>query len=238
MQQALGGEFRRIVESQEQVATNRLVSSLEEQALLESLLESSKPPVPGGCEKLHYLLSTPFRYPPLRHGSRFGSSFEPSLLYASRSSDTVLAEAAYYRLVFWQGMAVAPASGLTTQHTLFGGRFKTERGLRLQKPPFDSFRSLLAHPSNYLETQALGTAMRGAGVEAFEFRSARDPAGGTNLAIFTPVALSAPRPVFAEAWLCETWSTGVVFYSQGSRQILNHPIEIFLVDGRLPMPAV
>ena len=35
-----GGEFRRIVESQEQVATNRLVSSLEEQALLESLLES------------------------------------------------------------------------------------------------------------------------------------------------------------------------------------------------------
>ena len=102
--------------------------------------------MPGGCEKLHYLLSTPFRYPPLRHGSRFGSSFEPSLLYASRSSDTVLAEAAYYRLVFWQGMAVAPASGLTTQHTLFGGRFKTERGLRLQKPPFDSFRSLLAHP--------------------------------------------------------------------------------------------
>ena len=53
VQQALGGEFRRIVESQEQVATNRLVSSLEEQALLESLLESSKPPVPGGCEKLH-----------------------------------------------------------------------------------------------------------------------------------------------------------------------------------------
>ena len=237
MPQILGGDFRRIVESQEQVATNRLVASLEEQALLEALLESSKPPLPPGCDKLHYLLSTPFRYPPLRHGSRFGSRFEPSLFYASRTSATVLAEAAYYRLVFWHGMTVPPASGLKTQHTLFGARFRTERGLRLQTLPFDRFRSQLADPSDYQASQALGERLRNEGIEAFEFRSARDPEGGANVAIFYPAVLSVTRPVFSESWLCETTASGVDFYCADSRQVLNYRVEVFLVEGRLPMPA-
>lgn len=64
----LQGRLVRLVESQEQVATLQLVDTLEEQALLEELLESSKPPVPADAEPLHYLLKTPFRYPPLRWG--------------------------------------------------------------------------------------------------------------------------------------------------------------------------
>ncbi|WP_211160077.1 hypothetical protein [Aromatoleum aromaticum] len=44
----LAGDLVRLVESQEQIATNRLVDTLEEQALLESLLETSKPPLPQG----------------------------------------------------------------------------------------------------------------------------------------------------------------------------------------------
>ena len=40
----------------------KLVDTLAEQALLEDLIESSKPPVPVECRHLHYLLSTPFRY--------------------------------------------------------------------------------------------------------------------------------------------------------------------------------
>ena len=70
------------MESQEQVATNRLVATLAEQDLLESMLEASKPPLPKGTARLDYLLATPFRYPPLPHGSRFGGRHEPSLFYA------------------------------------------------------------------------------------------------------------------------------------------------------------
>jgi len=40
----LAGELRRLVESQEEVATSRLVSSLARQAVLEDLLETTKPP--------------------------------------------------------------------------------------------------------------------------------------------------------------------------------------------------
>ena len=58
----------RAVEAQHQVSTRKLVDSLEEQQLLESLIDAVKPPAPHGA-RFHYLLSTPFRYPPLRHGS-------------------------------------------------------------------------------------------------------------------------------------------------------------------------
>ena len=93
----LQGRLVRLVESQEQVATLQLVDTLEEQALLEELLESSKPPVPADAEPLHYLLKTPFRYPPLRWGSRFGRRHEPSLFYAALKLETAMAESAYYR---------------------------------------------------------------------------------------------------------------------------------------------
>ena len=62
----------RIVETQEYAATMNLVDDLEEQELLEQLLDEVKPPYKKGTQKLHYLISTPFRYPPLKYGSRFG----------------------------------------------------------------------------------------------------------------------------------------------------------------------
>jgi len=64
----------RVVEAQHQVSTRRLVDTLEEQAILEEIVDEVKPPRPAGkeFEGLHYLLFTPFRHPPLRHGTRFG----------------------------------------------------------------------------------------------------------------------------------------------------------------------
>ena len=59
------------------------MDSLAEQELLESLLEQSKPPVPGACAKLDYLLYTPFRYPPSHYGSRFRSYADPGVWYLS-----------------------------------------------------------------------------------------------------------------------------------------------------------
>ncbi|KAF1054386.1 MAG: hypothetical protein GAK43_00903 [Stenotrophomonas maltophilia] len=50
---ALRGKLVRLVESQEQVATLQLVETLDEQALLEELLETSKPPLPEVRGELH-----------------------------------------------------------------------------------------------------------------------------------------------------------------------------------------
>ena len=233
----LQGIAHRLVESQEQIATNALVSSLERQAVLEDMLERTKPPNRSGTQELHYLLATPFRYPPLRHGSRFGTRAEPSLFYGAPGTDTVLAEAAYYRFVFWHGMRVPPDGKIDTQHTLFGARFACTCGLRLQAPPFDAYRAHITDRSRYTSAQALGAAMRATGIEAFEFPSARDPGGGLNVALYTPTALASPKPVFQSPWLCELTADTVRFAAVGEHQTLSFTLDTFLDDGRLPMPA-
>jgi hypothetical protein len=233
----LVGTVLRLVESQEQIATVRLVGSLAEQAVLEDLLESSKPHAPAPAAGLHYLLATPFRYPPLRYGSRFGRRTEPSLYYGSRDLGAVLAEGAYYRFVFWSGMERAPSRPLTTQHSLFGAEIASSRGLRLQRAPFDEHREFLTHRSDYTATQALGTRMRYAGIEAFEFISARDPDGGLNVALFTPQALAAREPRFVQPWLCETNAQTVRYDSRMQQTTRAFALDSFLVAGQLPAPA-
>jgi hypothetical protein len=233
----LHGEILRLVESQEQVATNRLVTTLAEQELLESMLEASKPALPARAARLDYLLATPFRYPPLPHGSRFGGRHEPSLYYAARSATTVLAESAYYRFVFWQGMSEPPPAPLRTQHTLFGARLRARRGYSLHLAPFDGFRSELASRNRYGPTQQLGRALREAGADAIEYVSARDAAGGLNVALFVPTAFAQPRPTFKEEWLCETRAEQVSFYARRDAGLQSFPLSQFTIDDRLPMPA-
>ena len=234
----LRGELIRVVESQERVATNALVDSLEEQALLEELLETSKPPALKDAARLHYLLSTPFRYPPLKHGSRFGGRHEPSLFYGAKDLSAALAETAYYRFVFWSGMEVPPPSGkLTTEHTVFGALFSVRQGLCLYEAPFIHYEQQLTDPKNYADTQELGQQMRKVGIEAFEYRSARDPDSGINIALYSPSAFSKPAPVWQEPWMCEISEDDVSFYNKG-HGTWSYQKTQFLVDGELPAPSV
>lgn len=231
------GEVLRMVESQEQVATQRLVGNLLEQDLLEELLEASKPPRRSATGRLDYLLATPFRYPPLRHGSRFGRRHEPALFYAACTRPALLAEAAYYRFVFWYGMKAPPARMLRTQHTAFGAQIRAHRAYRLDEPPFDVHRALLSSPVDYAATQSLGTSLRAAGADALVYHSARDPAGGLNAALYTPAAFVRPQPSFREEWLCETTTERVSFRARGALGVHTLPLAQFTVDGALPMPA-
>ncbi len=233
------GRLFRLVESQERVATLGYVDSLEEQALLEELLDSSKPDYPAHCiPKLHYLLATPFRYPPLAWGSRFGGKHEPGIFYGGSSEQATLAESAFYRFVFWYSIqADPPAPVLHSEHTLFTAPYRSERGVRLQQPPFASHRELLRDPADYRQTQALGNTMREAGVEAFEYSSARDPEGGSCVGLFTPAPFTRRTPTTMQAWFCELSAGEVAFKPQAGTDVRRFPLEQFLVDGRLPRPA-
>ena len=235
----LRGRLVRLVESQAQIATLQLVDTLAEQALLEELLETSKPPLPQSAEPLHYLLKTPFRYPPLRWGSRFGGVHEPSLFYGALRLDTAMAEAAYYRFLLWDGMRVAPPSGrILSEHCTFEARYQVERGVQLQHPPFTQYQAELCHTSRYQACQAVGTAMREAGVEAFEYRSARCPLQGNNVALFVPAALAEKRPRNLMSWLCETTGEYVAFKNaQAPDTPRVFRVQAYRCDGRLPRPA-
>lgn len=210
---------------------------MDEQALLEQLLEQGKPPPRPGSDNLHYLLMTPFRYPPLRHGSRFGRRHEPSIFYGAHRVETVLAEAAFYRLVFLAGMASAPPRPIRSQHTLFSAAYRSTKGLQLHQAPFDRHRALLTNPVDYAATQRLGSAMRRAGALAFEFRSARDRDGGINVGLFQPSALASNRPDQQEPWFCEVDHQGARFHHLRTHRIRTFPRETFLVNGHLPTPT-
>lgn len=206
----------RMVEAQHRVSTLKLVDgNPAEQAVLEDLLEESKPPVPKdpAFRGLHYLLATPFRYPPLRHGSRFGTRRERGIWYGSAEERTVMSEVAYYRLRFLDATE-ADLGTVQSEHTLFHVPLKTEAGVDLSAPPFDAHRSRIASPRSYRWSQPLGVEMREAGVEVAAFPSARDLAGGLNYAVFSPRAFGrkTPGPRVPQVWTCFTSRDDVVFH--------------------------
>jgi len=228
----------RAVEAQHQVSTRKLVDSLEEQALLEELIDRAKPPhtIRAG---LHYLLFTPFRYPPLRHGSRFGTRHERGIWYGSESRRTMFSEVAYYRLLFLEG-TTADLGVVTTQLTAFTANMRTQRGVDLVSPPFGAHRRSIASRTSYDATQALGAAMRDAGVELIRYPSARDAESGVNVAAFTSAVFSSAEPHAFETWQCLATRERVELTKRDyfRRDAFIFERASFLVSGTLPSPAV
>ena len=173
---------------------------------------------------------SPFRYPPLAYGSRFGDRLEPSLFYGGTTVDVTLCESAYYRFCFYYDMEKPPVNGmLQTQHTLFDYTYATDVGVKLQEAPFDIYSEALRDPVNYRATQALGSEMRQAGVSAFEYCSARDHSGGINIALYGATPLTCTKPLNEIPCLCQTDKDEVVFSIK--REITTFSLDQFLVNG-------
>lgn len=234
----LSFEAWRVVEAQHVIATRKLVDSDEEQRLLEELLDKSKPKVPAPAKRLHYLLSTSFRYPPLRNGSRFGTRYERGIWYGAMQQRTLFAEASYYRLVFLDGTKAA-IDRLSVDLTAFLATIRTQRGIELHKPPFEAFTARISSKTSYAVSQRLGRDMREAGVMVFRFASARDREHGLNVGVLDPAAFKSPRPHGLETWHAVATRDAVEvsrrdFFRQRS---FRYPRSDFLVRGKLPSPA-
>lgn len=235
----IAGSFRRVVESQFVNSTRKLLDSDAEQAVLEELLDTrAKLPVPLGFENLHYLLYTPFRHPPLRNGSRFGTRAERGILYGSRDLPTAFAEVAYYRLLFLEGTAAALG---TVQVDLTAFRFGivAPRGVDLTHPQFARFEAELSSKVDYRAAQQLGREMREAGAQCCLYASARTVSRRVNLAVFENV-FSPARPSGEERWSCATSRARVEFKTStllGESATISFERAQFEVEGKLPAPA-
>ena len=232
----LRGEAWRVVEDQYLFSTRKLVRSDAEQRVLEDLLEASKPAAaPRG---LHYLLLTPFRYPPLTRGSRLRTRADPGVWYGSREQRTAFAEASYYRLLFLEGTAAAIES-LELDLSSFRASFDTTRGVDLTRGPFAAHRSEISSPVTYDHSQPLAREMREAGVEACLFDSAREPEG-VNVAVFAPRAFASRKPSVPEAWRCVATRGFVEVVKKDVFRRLSYRFERaqFEIDGKLPAPGL
>ncbi|KQV68061.1 RES family NAD+ phosphorylase [Rhizobium sp. Root1220] len=231
----VSGRFWRLVEAQHQISTLKIVDTLEEQALLESVLEESKPSLPPECAGLDYLLSTPFRYGAVYpHGSRFRRAGRTlGVFYASGKVETALAEMAFYRLLFFSESPRTPLPANAAEYTAFAVAIATATAIDLTRPPLDADRALWADPLNYAPCQTLADAAREAGCQAVLYESIRDPQHGRNIALLSAFGFAAREPVERQTWRIRLSATGVQAICEFPRARIGFSRENFASDPRI-----
>ncbi len=226
------GKLKRIVENQEQKVTVALVDDLNEHQVLEALLEDSKPAVPKELLRLDYLLRSPWRYPPLKWGSRFSRRHEPGIFYGALSDEALFSEAAYYRFLFLAGMKAPFNDRVLSQHTIFEAKYQSEKGADLSTPPWSRRAKVLTSPSSYAATHALGSVLREHDYGAAIFVSARSSKKALNVALFKPQVLRSNKHINPVRGLCESHADKVMF--RFNHEVRTYELRQFLLDGRLP----
>lgn len=199
----------RAVEAQHVASTMALVDSIDEQHVLERLLDDAKPPVPATAAHLHWLLFTPFRYPPPPGGSRFRGPNDPGVFYGADEVRTACAELGYWR---WRHLQDSP--GLTAMptkpQTVFRVRIDTAT-VDLREPPFLRDRAHWTDANDYSACQHLARKAREAGVGAIRYESVRDPQHAACGAVLSPAAFARPAPVEQQTWLLSVTRERVVW---------------------------
>ncbi|MFD2166626.1 RES domain-containing protein [Thalassotalea euphylliae] len=227
----------RIVETQEYAATSKLVDDFEEQHLLEQLLDGVKPPYRPDTIGRHYLIATPFRYPPLKYGSRFGDTTMPSYFYGCEEVDTTLAECAFYRFVFLSDMATPYSKPIRSEHMTFSVYVESNDCFDLTAIIDPQLSCVIKSPSDYRTTQAIGKyATLELGVDTLRYTSARSTSNGINVAISQPSVIKSQQPENQQLWQCRSYSETISFSGVGTEPI-NFYKESFLVNGQLPKLA-
>ncbi len=203
------GTVWRMVEAQHTASTMKIVDNDAEQDLLETLLESSKPAQPATVLALDYVLATPFRYHPLRGGSRFRAITDPGVFYCAESVRTASAELGYWRWRFLKD-AVDLEKLEPVAHTAFSADVSTQ-GVDLRQTPFSADAAAWLHPADYSTIQAFAQVARVAEVGCIQYQSVRDPKPAWCMALLTPQAFAKPRPRLMQTWWLAVHQDAVIW---------------------------
>jgi hypothetical protein len=193
------------VEAQHFVSTMKLVDSVAEQEQLEQILEASKPamPAPAG---LHYLLSTPFRYPS-PHGSRFRPAGALGIWYGAETVKTACSELAYWRWRFLMDSEGLRESELIAGFSLFRAKVSGS-ALDLSDRPWDARRKDWTS-DDYSACLSLAAEARRRAVQWMRYWSARDVAGHCA-AVLDPGSLKAIELGRQQTWVCKVSATSAL----------------------------
>jgi RES domain len=228
------GKAWRLVEAQHRVSTLKLVGSLAEQAVLEDILEATKPPLPEGCRGLDYLLSTPFRYRPYPHGSRFRrAGFTPGIWYGAERAETAVAEMVFYRFLFFAEAPDVPFPDGAADYTGFSVPLATGAALDLTAPPLDRDAGLWTHPTDYGACQTLADTARLAGAEVLRAPSVRDPRRGAALVVLSCAAFGANAPADRQTWRIRVGPSGAQAIREHPAKGIEFGRDVFDADPRL-----
>jgi hypothetical protein len=210
----------RAVEAQHVVSTMALVDSIEEQHVLERLLDDTKPVIPAAAAHLHWLLFTPFRYPPPPGGSRFRGPNDPGVFYGADAIRTACAELGYWR---WRHLLDSPALNAmpTKSQTVFQVKIKID-AVDLRGKPFARDRRHWTDASDYSRCQDFGRTARAAGVGAIRYDSVRDPKHDACCAVLSPAAFASANPLEQQTWMLSVARDRVIWQRTHVLDIEEH----------------
>ena len=227
----LRGRLWRVVEAQAKISTMKLTDTLDEQAVLERVIEQTKPKIPAECEHLGYLLFTPFRYAPYPFDSRFRrAASRDGVFYASEEPTTALAEASFHRLLFFAESPATPWPSSAAEHTVFAVEIATAKAIDLTRPPLDDDHAAWAHPADYSACLKLVDTARAAAMEAIRYR---DPQHRANVALLTCNAFARSDAVARQTWHLHVGRAGVRAVCEAPARSLAFGPETFASDPRL-----
>ena len=230
----LRGECWRLVEAQHRVSTLKIVDTLAEQALLEEMLERTKPTIPSECQGLHYLLATPFRYgAPYPRGSRFRrSGHSPGVYYAAAHVETAVAELSFHRLLFFAESPATPWPQNATEFTAFSVGY-AGKGIDLTWASFAKDHAAWTNPVDYSACQTLADNAHAAGLQVIRSQSVRDPDARTNVALLSCLAFKAREPKTRQTWRMRFGPAGVQALCEFSELRLEFARNAFERDPRI-----
>lgn len=227
-------EAWRLVEAQHRVSTLKLVDSLGEQEMLESILEATKPPLPEECRQLDYLLSTPFRYRPYPHGSRFRrSGMTPGIWYGAEQPATAAAEMVFYRFLFFAESPLTPFPDNAAEYTAIAVDLLTNTSIDLTTGALARDAALWTQLTDYRPCQSLAETAHEIGVGLIRYGSVRDPARGHNLAVLTCRAFRSREPNKRQTWRIRIGHCGAQAICEYPPLRLEFPPDTFNDDPRL-----
>lgn len=209
---AWGGTAWRMVEAQHYASTMKIVDTRDEQDLLEVLLETSKPPLSNELSGLHYLLATPFRYHPLKYGSRFRGPNDPGVFYCAESALTASIELGYWRWRF-----LNDSEGLDeiepVTHSAFSVELKAST-VDLRKKPFLEDESQWRNSRDYSASQDFANSARKTEVGVILYQSVRNPVPSWCAAVLRPNAFAKTKPVGQmQTWLLKVNQSHLILRS-------------------------
>jgi hypothetical protein len=212
----------------------KLTDSLDEQALLEDIIEDTKPPIPPECDGLDFLLMTPFRYSATNPwGSRFRRpNAEAGVFYASEHPSTAIAEAVFHRLQFFADSPATPWPQNPAEYTAFAVELKSDRALDLATLPDAELAPLMRY-QDYAAAQSFSEAARTAGAQIIKYPSVRDPQGGANVAVLSPRAFRRKGPVDRQTWRIHLDRNGARAFCEAPRGSLAFGQGTFDADPRM-----
>lgn len=220
----------RSVESQQAGATLSLVNyDRDAHDILESILDSAKPAIPeqlrDGCQHLHYLLFSPFRYCQSSvQGTRFGRPNTRGIFYAADFKETALVETGYWRTRFLSASEGLRSQQVVSSRTLFSVQLGGV-ALDLRQPPYNDDPQRWMHSSDYSATWEIGDAIRKQeNVLMIRYSSVRDLGHRGCVAVFWPEAFQQNTPLQTEQWIMHAFKQRVVFTQQEKKFEFNFSV--------------